>query len=82
MIILVSTISYALFSFLDRHYIDDLALDITIADITLAIVLTIVSIAASKYFSDTTTNSILQELKKLESRLDQKIKDLESKLDN
>ena len=82
MIILVSTISYALFAFLDRHYIDDLALDITIADITLAIVLTIVSITASKYFSDTTTNSILQELKKLQSRLDQKIKNLDTKLDN
>ena len=54
----------------------------TIADVILAVVLSIIGITASRYFSDQTTNSTLQELKKLESKIEQKIKDLESKSGN
>ncbi|MGI0055964.1 MAG: hypothetical protein ACREAK_01175 [Nitrosarchaeum sp.] len=81
-IIVISVISYAVLVFLDRQYVNDLGLDLTIADILLAVVLSIIGITASRYFSDQTTNSTLQELKKLESKIEQKIKDLESKSGN
>ena len=78
-IIVISVISYAVLVFLDRQYVSDLGLDLTIADVILAVVLSIIGITASRYFSDQTTNSTLQELKKLEFKIEQKIKDLESK---
>jgi len=81
-IIVVSTASYGFLVFVDQQYINNLGLNLTIADVILAVVLSIIGVTASKYYSDTTTNVTIQELKKLESKLDQKIKDLESKFDN
>ena len=81
-IIVIAATSYGFLVFIDRQYVSDLGLDFTIADVILAVVLSIIGVTASKYYSDTTTNATLQELKKLESKFDQKIKDLESKFDN
>ena len=50
-------------------------------EILLAIILSAISITSSKYFSDTTTITTQKELKKFESDFEQKLKNLELKIE-
>ena len=70
-IILISSAFFLFFLFLDEVYVEDLKSELIYEGILLAIILSVVGITSSKYFSDVTTTHIQQELKKLELKFEQ-----------
>ena len=62
---------FLFFLFLDEVYVEDLKLEQIYEGILLAIILSVVGITCSKYFSDVTTTHIQQELKKLDLKFEQ-----------
>ena len=80
-IIFTSSTFFLFFLFLDEVYVEDLKLEQIYEGILLAIILSVVGITCSKYFSDLTTIHIQQELKRLESDFEQELKKLELKFE-
>ena len=80
-IILISSAFFLFFLFLDEVYVEDLKSELIYEGILLAIILSVVSITCSKYFSDVTTTHIQQELKRLESDFEQELKKLDLKFE-
>lgn len=62
-------------------YANNLEQELFFDEVLLAIILSVISITSSKYFSDTTTIKTQEELKKFESDFEQKLKNLEFKIE-
>lgn len=84
-IIIVSAASFGLFTLIDDLYVHDEVLKQIYEDVALAIILAVIGVTGSKHFSDSTTNTLLQEVQKMESEFKQRLENLEIKfkqLDN
>lgn len=80
-IIVICAVFFTTFIITDDLYVTDRGVQQVYESALLAITLAAIGITSSRYYSDTTTNAALQELKKLESKLEQKIEHLESQFD-
>jgi peptidoglycan hydrolase CwlO-like protein len=80
-IIVICAAFFTTFIITDDLFVPDRGVQQIYESAILAITLAAIGITASRYYSDTTTNAALQELKKLESKLEQKIEHLESQFD-
>jgi len=78
-IIIASATFFGFFTVLDDMFVHDEGLRQIYEDVALAIILVVIGVTSSKYFSDSTTNSVLQEVKKMESDFTQRLENLESK---
>jgi hypothetical protein len=78
-IIIVTAAFFGFFTIVDDMFVHDEGLRQIYEDVALAIVLVVIGITASKYFSDSTTDAVLQEVKKMESDFKQRLENLESK---
>ena len=81
-VIVLSSVFFLFFTMLDDLYVTDRGEEQIIESILLAILLSVIGVVASRHYSDTTTIATIEELKKLQSEFEKKIKNLESKLDN
>ena len=79
-IILCSTV-FSFFLIVDDLYVSDRDLRQVYESALLAIILGTLSIIASKHYADVSTNQVIQELKRLESKFEQKIDILESRFE-
>ena len=68
---MISSAFFLFFLFLDEVYVEDLESELIYEGILLAIILSVVGVTCSKYFSDVTTTHIQQELKKLDLKFEQ-----------
>ena len=78
-IIIVSAISFGVFTILDDMYVHDEGLRQIYEDVALAITLAVIGVTGSKHFSDSTTDTVLQEVKKMQSDFSQRLENLEFK---
>ena len=78
-IIIVSAASFGLFTIIDDLYVHDEGLKQIYEDVGLAIILAVIGVTGSKHFSDSTTNTLLQEVQKMESEFKQRLESLEIK---
>lgn len=81
-LIIVSFIGLSISWVITRFTVDDFDTRIIYISTFLAVFLGAVSIIGSKYFSDKTTERIQEELKKMESRFEEKFKYIESKTEH
>ena len=80
-IIVICAAFFTTFMVTDDLYVADRGLQQLYESALLAVTLATIGITASRYYSDTTTNATLQELKRLESKFEQKIENIESQFD-
>lgn len=80
-IIVICGAFFALFLITDELYVIDRGLQQVYESALLAVTLAAVGVTASRYYGDTTKNATIQELKRIESKFEQKTEDLESKID-
>lgn len=83
-IVIIGISSAFFFSFLllDELYVPDRGMQQIYETALLGVMLAFIGITASSYYGDSTANTVIKDLKKLVSELDQKIKNLESKFEN
>ena len=77
-IIIGSAAFFGIFSLADDLFIHDDGLRQICEDAALGITLAIIGITGSKYFSDTTTETVLQEVNKMQADFKQRLEKLES----
>ena len=78
-IIIATAAFFGFFTIIDDMFVHDEGLRQIYEDVALAIVLAVIGITGSKYFSDSTTDTVLQEVKKMESDFKQRLENLEFK---
>lgn len=78
-IIIVSAASFGIFTIIDDLYVLDVVLKQIYEDVALAVILAVIGITGSKHFSDSTTATLLQEVKKMENDFKQRLENLEMK---
>ena len=80
-IIIACSAFFALFLITDELYVLDRGLQQVYESALLAVTLAAVGITASRYYGDTTADATIRELKRIESKFEQMIEDLDSKID-
>ncbi len=78
-IIIASSVFFGFFSITDDLFIQDVGLRQIYEDVALAIILSVIGITGAKYFSDTSTDTVLNEVKKMQSDFNQRLENLESR---
>ncbi|MGI0027484.1 MAG: hypothetical protein ACREAD_06545 [Nitrosopumilaceae archaeon] len=83
-IIIVAAASFGVFTVLDDLFVHDEGIRQIYEDVALAIILAVIGVTGSKHFSDSSTDAVLQEVKKMQSDFSQRLENLEFKfkLDN
>ncbi len=71
-IIIASSVFFGFFSITDDLFIQDVGLRQIYEDVALAIILSVIGITGAKYFSDTSTDTVLNEVKKMQSDFNQR----------
>jgi hypothetical protein len=77
-IIIAAATFFAFFTIIDDMFVLDVGLKQIYEDVAIAITLAIIGVTSSKYFSDETTHSVLQEVKKMNADFKQRLENLES----
>ena len=80
-IIILCSVFFVSFLFSDELFVSERGLQQVYESALLAITLGILGITASRYYADTSTDAVIRELKRLESKFEQKIELLESKFE-
>jgi len=80
-IIILCAAFFASFTISDDLYVSDMGLRQIYESTILAITLAVIGVTASMYYGDTTTSDTIKELRRIESKFEQKIENLESKFD-
>ena len=81
LIIILSSVFFVSFLYADDLFVTDRGLQQVYESALLAITLGSIGVTASKYYADESTNAVIQELKRLESKFEQKFQILESKFE-
>jgi hypothetical protein len=79
--IIVCAAFFLSFLITDELYVPDRGLQQVYESALLAVTLGSIGVTASKYYADTSTDAVIRELKRLESKFEQKIENLESKFE-
>jgi hypothetical protein len=81
MIIILCSTLFSFFLIIDDLFVSDRDMRQVYESALLAVLLGSLGITASKHYADISTNAVIQELKRLESKFEQKIEMLESKFE-
>jgi hypothetical protein len=77
-IIIVCAVFFLSFLTTDELFVSDRGLQQVYESALLVVTLGSIGVTASKYYADTSTDTVIQELKRLESKFEQKIENLDS----
>lgn len=70
---------FGFFTIIDDTYISDAGIRQIYEDVVLAVTLAVIGVTSSKHFSDSTTESVLQEVRRMQSDFDKRLENLEFK---
>jgi len=78
-VIIASAVFFGLVTILDDLFIHDLNLELVYESVILTITIGLIGVVSAKYYGDETANTVIREIKRMESDLKQRLENLESK---
>ena len=79
-IIVVSSLFFGAFTILDDLFVDDPGARQIYEDVALAIIIAVIGVTASKHITDASEKNVLQEVKRMQFDLKQRLETLEKVL--
>ena len=79
-IIIASAAFFVLITALDDLFVHDINLELIYESAILAITLGLIGVVAAKYYGDETANTVIRDVKRMESDLKQRLDNIESRL--